>query len=392
LSATAVTARPIGGPRAQSAGQGLWRKLPGLVVSLLIVVGFVAAGWRVMPHGGPAGGVRYYAAPTGRLQLSATGTMPVFVMRRDQSAIRHGVASLEPGGAIRIEFYEEDLPELATASEALLLQPGFAALWAAASDGSQKELLKRAQAVQGQVGRTLEQVIGSDVFNREYRPVLRAILADAVTAAWDDDRSKAAFAGLLETADPLLRDMLRDEAGRILQSRLEHAFWEFIKTNWASPIYIITGDQIDYSPLSEAIQGVLRDPRLRDSLLQLGNRLLDTREAQLLSERLAIGIVDALLRDHRVPDIAAKMFWDARFRREVQPLYDALVALAGALPRHLGGLGNENTLNPLAAHVFKAMTLNGATSLIVFVTPDRRDRIERADPDAAIRLSPRPRG
>jgi hypothetical protein len=38
------------------------------------------------------------------------------------------------------------------------------------------------------------------------------------------------------------------------------------------------------------------------------------------------------------------------------------------------------------------MTLNSATSLIVFVTPDRRDRIERADPDAAVRLVPAARG
>jgi hypothetical protein len=320
------------------------------------------------------------------LRLSPSGTIPVFVVRRDQSAIRHGVARLQSDGVIRVEFYEQGLPELATTSEALLFQPGFAALWAVASDASQKELLERARAVQGQVGRTLERVIGSDAFNQQYRPVLRSILSDAVTAAWDDDRSRVAFDAMLQTADPMLRDMLRDEAGRILEIRLEHAFWEFIKTNWASPFYVITGDKVDYTPLSEAIQGVLRDPRLSDSLLQLGNQLLDTVEARILAERLAIGIIDALLRDHRVPDVAARLFWDARFRVEVQPLYEALVALAGALPRHLGGLGNENSLNPLAAHVFKAMTLNSATSLIVYVTPDRRDRIERADPGVAVRL------
>jgi hypothetical protein len=362
------------------------------MVSLLIVGGFVAAGWVVVPRGGPAGSVLYYRAPAERLHLSPTGTMPVFVVRRDQSAIRHGVARLQPDGVIRVEFYQQYLPELATTSEALLFQPGFAALWAAASDGSQKELLERAQAVQGQVGQTLERVMGSAAFNQEYRPILRSILSDAVTAAWDDDRSKAAFDALLETADPMLRDMLRDEAGKILEIRLERAFWEFIKTNWASPIYVITGDKIDYTPLSEAIQGVLRDPNLRDGLLQLGNQLLDTHESRILAERLAIGIVDALLRDHRVPDVAARLFWDARFRTQVQPLYEALVALAGALPRHLGGLGNENSLNPLAAHVFKAMTLNGATSLIVYVTPDRRDRIERTDPDAAVRLLPAAHG
>jgi hypothetical protein len=391
LSAVASKpARIAVAPRA--SGNGRWRKLPGLTVSLIIVAAFVAAGWTVVPRGDPAGDVRYYQAPAERVRLSPTGTMPVFVMRHDQSAIRNGVARVEPGGIVRVEFYRERLPEMATATDALLFQPGFAALWAAASDASQKELLQRAQAVQGQVGQTLERVIGSDAFNREYRPILRAILTDAVTAAWDDARSKVAFDALLGTADPMLRDMLQDEAGKILEARLERAFWQFLKTNWASPIYVITGDTIDYTPLSEAIQGVLRDPRLRDSLLRLGNEVLDTREARILAERLAIGIIDALLRDHRVPDVAARLFWDPRFRAEVQPLYAALVALAGAVPRHLGGLGAENSLNPLAAHVFKAMTLSGATSMIVYVTPDRRDRIERADPDAAVRLLPATHG
>ena len=38
------------------------------------------------------------------------------------------------------------------------------------------------------------------------------------------------------------------------------------------------------------------------------------------------------------------------------------------------------------------MTLTGGTSMIVYVTPDRRDRIERADPDAAVRLLPATHG
>ena len=166
---------------------------------------------KVVPRGDPAGDVRYYQAPAERLRLSPTGTMPVFVMRHDQSAIRNGVARVEPAGIVRVEFYQERSPEMATATEALLFQPGFAALWAAASDASQKELLQRAQAVQGQVGQTLERVIGSDAFNREYRPILRAILTDAVTAAWDDARSKVAFDFAARDRRP---DAARHAAGR----------------------------------------------------------------------------------------------------------------------------------------------------------------------------------
>ena len=88
-----VASRPVRvAVAARAPGNGRWRKLPGLMVSLIIVAAFVAAGWTVVPRGDPIGGVRYYQAPAERLRLSPTGTMPVFVMRHDQSAIRHGVA------------------------------------------------------------------------------------------------------------------------------------------------------------------------------------------------------------------------------------------------------------------------------------------------------------
>jgi hypothetical protein len=148
------------------------------------------------------------------------------------------------------------------------------------------------------------------------------------------------------------------------------------------------GGELDYAPLTEALVEVLQDRQFQESLVAMGTRLLEAHESRILAERLAIGIIDALLRDGRVPEVAAKLFWDARFHDAVRPLADAIFALAGSIPRHLGGLGRENTLNPLAAHVFKAMTLNTQTNLIMFMTPENRDRIEQSDPEAAILLQP----
>jgi hypothetical protein len=56
------------------------------------------------------------------------------------------------------------------------------------------------------------------------------------------------------------------------------------------------------------------------------------------------------------------------------------------VPRHLGGLGEQNDLNPLAAHVFKSMTLNAQVGFVMFVTPATRARIRQIDLDAAVPL------
>ena len=127
------------------------------------------------------------------------------------------------------------------------------------------------------------------------------------------------------------------------------------------------------------IKDAFADPELQSLLAAFGGRMLEVDETRLLAERLTIGAVDVLLRDPRLPKVAARMFADPQLRQQVKPLADALMALAAAVPRHLGGLGAENDLNPLAAHVFKAMTLNAPVGFVMFVTPATRARIRQID-------------
>lgn len=374
--------------RGALAGGERKAKIIGLLASLACMAGFVLAGWSILPQSQGRGEVKVYMAPQMPLNLSKSGTIPVFVMRDDRSAIRHGLATPLAGGLIEVEFFRDTRPRFAAATDALLFEPGLPVLWAVASDASHEELQARARAVQDEVGRTLERVMGSSVFNREYRPVLRAILTDAVASAWQDDRAKAALENIVRSADPIMREMLRTEAGQVLQDRLSVAFWEFLKANWTGPIELLMGGELDYAPLTEGLVEVFHDPTFQESLVALGTHVLEAHESRVLAERLVIGTVDALLRDGRVPEVAATLISDVRFHDAVRPLSEVLFTLATAIPRHLGGLGRERTLNPLAAHVFKAMTLNTRTNLIMFVTPENRARIEVSDPAAAILLEP----
>jgi hypothetical protein len=364
--------------------------VPSFIASLLFLCAFIAAGWVVLPAASPGGGTRYFHAPAATLFPAPDGSMPVFILRGDRSPVRHGVARIEPGGLIRVDLYRQDQAEFRTMSQALLFDTGFSVLWAAASDRAHDELRQRVRRVQDEVVKSLERVMSDEIFTHEYRPVLRSILTDALGSAWQDRQAKAAFDNLMDAADPMLRDALRDDVGKILEARLEKAFWQFLKTNWSSPVYFITGDRVDYTPITEAIEGVLRDPRLQERMGAFGQKLIDTHEARVLAERLAIGVIGALLRDVRVPDVAGKMLWDPRFREEVRPLAEALDGLGAALPRDLGGLGSEHSLNPLAAQVFKALTLNRRAQLIMFVTPESRARIQQTDPDSAFALEPAP--
>ncbi|HEV7369761.1 hypothetical protein, partial [Arenibaculum sp.] len=308
------------------------------------------------------------------------------LMRDDRSFVRHAVAEAGDDGVVRIEFFRSTAAQAAGATEALLLEAGPGVLWLVTSDESRAELRTRIGDLQDEAGRSFEAVITSEIFTREYRPRLRAVLGDAVAAAWDDARSQIAFRDLLARSEPIVRDAVRAEIGDALRPRFEQALWDMARANWSNVFGALVGYRLDYTPFGEAVAASLRDPALRRSLMGLGDELLGTVEAQRFFERLVIGTVDALVRDPQATAVVGDLMQDPRLHAELQPLSAAVMDLLSALPRHLAGLGNESDLNPLAAQIFKSMMLKRRGRLILFVTPEDRDRILRLDPEAAIVL------
>ncbi|MCK0209427.1 hypothetical protein MWN33_15440 [Starkeya koreensis] len=357
----------------------------GVVVSAAIIAGFVGAAYRVLPHAPSPARMMYFREPQ-PATIGYTGTVPVFVMKPDHSVVRHGTAEMGAGGLIRVDLFPSTINEYANATEALLADPSLGILWAAATDTSQAELRHRITLVQDMAAQTIERVITSDVFTDDYRPVLRAMLTDAISSAWRDPRTQKAVEGLLANAEPALRRTLNGEVRQILVSRLSAAIWQMLRANWANAFGVPFGYELDYEPAIRAMTETLADPRLQHVLLGFGRAQLETREARQLAERLVIGSFDALMRDRRVPATVSQMFWDVRLRAMLRPFTNSLFALAGALPQHLGGLGSESTLNPLAAHVFKAFAVASRTPLILLVTPADLDRLQTMESDTAVTL------
>lgn len=360
------------------------RLVGGLATAGLIAVLVVV--WRdVAPRASAGGEVRFYSVD-GRTPGSDGAELPVFVMRDGRGAIRHGVARVLADQRLRIEFYESPLPGFAAATEPLLFEPTLTAMWVAASDDSRQELMSHLGGAQDEVARTIERIVGSDVFATDYRPVLRAILGDALGTAWADDKARVALDRLLAVGSRIAQHELQGKLTALLERRVETAIWTFLAENWVYLPATPFGVELDFAPVQAVIKDAFADPELRSLLAAFGGRMLEVDETRLLAERLTIGAVDVLLRDPRLPKVAARMFADPQLRQQVKPLADALMALAAAVPRHLGGLGAENDLNPLAAHVFKAMTLNAPVGFVMFVTPATRARIQQVDREAAVPL------
>jgi len=358
------------------------------LASLLLIAGFAWVAWSLVPRAGVANVTQRFDAPSAESLSTKPQELPVFIMRSNHSVVRNGTATREPDGGIGVSLFATTVDERPSATEALLFEPGFALLWVAAADASRDELRHRLDLVQDRAAQTIEDVITSRKFNETYRPILRAILTDAISKTWADARTGAAVEDLMASADVAFRRDLRGAVETIVMSRVREAVWEMLQANWLNTLGVPFGYEIDYTPALNAVSAVLADPRMQQELSDFASDRLGTAEARRVAERIVIGSSDALMRDRRVPKIISEMMADRSLREMIAPLSDSFVSFFAALPRHLGGLGSESSLNPLAAQVFKGMALGQRTPLILFVTPDERVAIQRLNPDAATLLQP----
>lgn len=354
-------------------------------VSVLLILLIAYAGWTVIPHAVAIDSGEVYQE-AGRQSTDAPRVIPVFVMRPDHSVVRHGTAILEANGRVSVNLFASTASEELQATDALLFEPTVAVLWAVAPDKARIDLKQRFEDAQQQAAKSIEALITSDVFTNLYRPVLRSILTDAVAHAWEDVKTRSAFSDLLSNSDAAFKLKLSQGMETIVVGRVRDAVWDMLETNWLNAFGVPLGYDLDYTPVSRAVATTLLDPRLQQTLMEFGTERLGTDEARRLAERIVIGAVETLMSDRRIPDVVSAMLWDPRLRELVRPFTDAAVGLGAALPRDLGGLGATATLNPLAAHVFKAVLLGQHTPLILFVNPEERARIERLAPSAAKRL------
>jgi hypothetical protein len=367
---------------------GLFARTTSGFFSGLLILGFVSAGSNVVPQASATIAPRVYHPQSLTPALAPSGELPVFVMRDNRSIVRHGLATLQPGNRMQVDLFASAAADARGATEALLFEPTAEVLWLAATEESRDELMRRLGVLQDEAATAIETIITSDVFNDVYRPMLRSVLTDAVSHAWEDERTQAAFAELLQRSDVAMRQVLRGEIETILTMRIKEALWAMLQANWTNALGLPFGYELDYAPVMKAVTAVLEDVRVQRTFLTFGRERLTTEEARRLSERFAIGVVDALLRDTRVPKVVREIMRDPRLRAMLRRFSGSAAELVSALPRNLGGLGRESSLNPLAAHIFKALVLARHTPLVLFVTPQDRARIEQLSPDAMRFLSP----
>ncbi|MGQ9366058.1 hypothetical protein [Azospirillum sp. A39] len=364
-------------------------RLAAFAAAVLLLLCFGAAGASVFPFatGLPEISASYRPPqPVGGLLPDRA--IPVYDLIGDVRTRRSGIAHMDQDGRIQVARY--DGVEAADGrSEAVLLSANVRTLWVLATDGDRAELRETAAAFVAAAREAIEGALASPVFAREYKPVLEASVARAFAGAWHAEATQDAAAAVLRIGQPMFREVVADDLRPALLERLTPAMWKAARGSAANLLDVFSeGFTLDLAPLEDAVAGALTDERVRDGTAEAVAELAATPQVQRLAEVMATELIQRLRADDRFTATLGALFGDSRFSANLAPIGPPALQLMRAAPRTLARLEEKADLNSLAADIFKSQARGLSGYVVIYMTPEQRDRIAAIDPLAPVTLAP----
>ena len=355
--------------------------------SIAVVVGLVLAAFYTLPWGaGPRGVPPVWRVPQDGPSLADGTDLPVFCTGTPGPPLRCGIAQTLAGERIGfVSFGEtpdphETLPVLASADVGLL--------WALADPAARAGLQVSAADVATQMVFSLHQVTDSETWRHEYRDSLRSLLDRATQQAWRAEDTQRAFRALLHASEPVVQDSIAHDIGPAMAPYVSSAFWGVVKANTAQVLSLISGGPLDLSSIGTTLSVALQDRQVQTALGRLGPRVMDLPESELLTERLAANMADALQRDPATTALLTRIALDPRLGNQLGNVRGNVAEFMHRLGRVLWGLGGSSEMNSLAGLVMRSLIVGESRPLILVLKTDDAATLMRTLPGRVTLLVP----
>lgn len=366
---------------------GVARHMRSGYVSIAIAAGLlVAAGYTLPWRPGPGAVTPIWRVPKDGPTLAVGTELPVFCVPATGLALRCGIARLRDGGQVGFVSYGElpnphdTLPVLASADIGLL--------WALADPAARAQVQASAVALAGQMVASIRSVTGSEAWKYDYRESLQGLLDRASQTAWRADDTQRAFRALLRASEPVMEDSLAHQIGPALAPYISDAFWSVVKANSGQVLSLIAGQPLDLSPVGAALSQALQDPRTQAALGHTAPRIMDLPQSELLFERMASNMADALQHDPETSALLTRIAMDPRLGDELGHVRNHVAQFVHQLGEVLWGLGSGSSMNSLAGLSVKTEIVGQSQPLILLIDADDAATLVRTLPGRATLLVP----
>ncbi|MEO5335751.1 MAG: hypothetical protein H7841_02485 [Magnetospirillum sp. WYHS-4] len=356
-------------------------------VSLFILAGVVAAGYRVLP-------ARFLPWEEAGTAFRSTYNMgywagrggAVFLIGDDLFPYQCGSALVEAPFSVRIRAFEErGCAEHLETRLVRLYEADLRVPWALIPESDRTELKAFGREAMAYLRGSILAAVASPYFDLEYRPVLADIIRTALRRAWYAPVTQVTLSRAARTLDPHLVDRVTAGLLPIVLERAESTFWQTLK-GYAGSL-VGGGKETEGSPLTRVTVDLLRDERVHAHLVETLPALAASGEMTGLASTLASEMGMALLDDPRMLPLASRMLTDSRLLGDA-PAPSPLGGkrLTRDLPRWLMRLRHERDHNPLVSQVVKNLIRGRSGFLVLLMTPAQQELLVRGDLPAGIGL------
>ncbi|MEA2738494.1 MAG: hypothetical protein QOH05_1801, partial [Acetobacteraceae bacterium] len=262
----------------------------GIVVAVL-----VAAAYTLPLSPGPGSSPPPWHVPRGGPALTEGLAVPVFCVKPSGPALRCGIAEAHAGGQIGFKAYSD--AAAIRGNIAVLAASDISLLWALSDPAGRSHIQALAADVARQTVISLHDVTASEAWRREYRENLATLIDRAARKAWQAEDTTQAFRAFIRASEPVIRDSVGNEIGPAVAPYVAGAFWRMVKTTSSQMLSLITGSPLDLTAIGASFVAATQDPEVQAAVGRLGPRLLDLPQTEILFERMASNMADALQQD-----------------------------------------------------------------------------------------------
>ena len=354
---------------------------------MAIVAGIVVAGIYTLPiTPGPRSGPPVWRVPHGAQAPAAGVEIPVFCLPGNAPAIRCGVAEARTGGAFGFARYGS--PPDPHATIPLLTSADIGLLWALADPAGRAQIRGMASDLTREAVAGLRDVTRSDTWQHEYRRRVGSLFERTANKAWLAPDTQAVFRDLLRATEPVLQDSLANQIGPAIAPYVAESFWRLVKANATQVFSLITGSPIDLTSIGSTFTQALQDPQVQKALGSVAPRIIGLPQTELLVERFAANMADALEQDPDTSVLVIRIAMDPRLGKQLRTVREDTEHFVHQLGRVLWGIGNNQSMNSLAGLSVKSALLGTSEPLILLLEPDTAAVMVNTMPGRATLLVP----
>ena len=169
---------------------------------------------------------------------------------------------------------------------------------------------------------------------------------------------------------------------------ISDAFWGVVEANTTQVFSLIIGGRLDLRSIGSSLALALQDPRVQVALGQIVPRLVDLPQSELLTERFAANVADALQHDPETMALLTRVAMDPRLGTALGRARNDTAEFVHRLGQVLWGLGGSSSMNALAGLSMRTQIVGESQPLILLLDTDDAAALVRTLPGHTVLLVP----